>query len=51
MDVKLLLKWYIRRRNFVDQHPGFEIKGQDKKVYGLERLSRLKQAQGAWYMN
>ena len=35
---------------YIEQPQGFEVKGQEKKVYKLEKtLYRLKQAPRAWY--
>ncbi|GKA99022.1 retrovirus-related pol polyprotein from transposon TNT 1-94, partial [Tanacetum coccineum] len=51
LDVKsAFLHGEIKEEVFVDQPPGYEVKGQESKVYRLKKaLYGLKQAPRAWY--
>jgi hypothetical protein len=51
MDVKSsFLNGNLEEEVYVDQPPGFEVKGQEYKVYKLKKaLYGLKQAPRAWY--
>jgi hypothetical protein len=43
-------EWFLRRKVYVDQPPGFEVEEQPAKVYQLKNsLYGLKQAPRAWY--
>jgi hypothetical protein len=51
LDVKSsFLNGILQEEVYVDQPPGFEVKGQEDKVYKLKKsLYGLKQAPRAWY--
>ena len=51
MDVKLaFLNVYLEEEVYVEQPPGYEVPGQEHKVYRLKNaLYGLKQAPRAWY--
>jgi hypothetical protein len=53
MDVKLeFLNGHLEEQVYVEQPQGFEVLGQEKKVYILNKaLYGLKQAPKAWYSN
>ena len=45
-----ILKWLSRREVYVEQPQGYEVPGQEHKVYRLKKaLYGLKQAPRAWY--
>ncbi|GAB2279335.1 hypothetical protein Dimus_039345 [Dionaea muscipula] len=51
MDVKsAIMNGLLEEEVYVEQPPGFEVKGQENKVYRLKKaLYGLKQAPRAWY--
>ena len=51
MDVKSkFLNGYLEEEVYVEQPQGYEVLGQEHKVYRLKKeLYGLKQAPGAWY--
>jgi len=51
LDVKFaFLNGYLQEEIFIEQPEGFQVKGQEEKVYKLKKaLYGLKQAPRAWY--
>ena len=51
LDVKsAFLNGYLQEEIYVEQPKGFQVKGQEEKVYLLKKaLYGLKQAPRAWY--
>ena len=51
MDVKsTLLNGVLKEEAYVEQPPGYEVVGEEHKIYRLKRaLYGLKQAPRAWY--